>query len=269
MATHPNHPLLHASTHEQELLQELLPICPGYLDNVLTVFQSHHHPFILVGTLAMRWYGIRIQEQKEIDILIRSNNLQAIIDDLVASGLWEISSNYSEDKSMVNTTDVREVWLKSRLYDPVFEYLRLWPEDLYQLSVNFCNVITVPDVYALNEVLLEEEYYRDPYGLPGPPRLGSLAKFNLRVQPCIQMRAKILRRDIAIYVITIEDHLNALLDQRKLEILTKRNNGNVPEWHIRKFIRYLYLESGPVREWLMREKVGKRNQELMKQMLDR
>ena len=168
-------------------------------------------------------------------------------------------------ESMINQTAIPDIWLKSCIEDPYFEYLRIWPEELYKLSVD-CNKIEVPDVQNKEYVLLEDEYYRDPYQRFGPPRLSKKWRSLL---PILQMRAKLLRRDIPIWIPTVEEHLNALLDQRREEIDTRLRTGNDPEWQIRNFIRYLYLDWEPTREWILSTKVRERNRELMVQRLDK
>ena len=45
-----------------------LPICTGYLDKTLEIFERHNHPFILVSTLAMTWSGVNDLEQDESDV---------------------------------------------------------------------------------------------------------------------------------------------------------------------------------------------------------
>ena len=113
-------------------------------------------------------------------------------------------------------------------------------------------------------VLLEEEYYRDPCERFGPPRLSTRSRSLLRK---LQIRAKLMRRDIPIFVPTIEEHLNALLDQRREAIEVGLRNGGDPEWQIKNFIRYLYLDWAPNREWILSTKLRERNQDLMCQRL--
>ncbi|KFX87805.1 hypothetical protein V490_08005 [Pseudogymnoascus sp. VKM F-3557] len=84
-----------------------------------------------------------------------------------------------------------------------------------------------------------------------------------------QARAKIMRRDIPIFIPTIEDHLNALLDQRREQIRTGSGNGGAPEWQIRNFIRHLFLDWKPARDWILSTKVRERNRELMAERIDK
>jgi hypothetical protein len=222
----------------------------------------------------MRWSGGNNSPQKEIDVLVRSSHLQALVDDIVGSGEWKVSRNYVDIKdwllydSMVNETPIRDVWLKACFLDPAFEYLRFWPEELYHLTVD-CNKVEVPDVSIRNYVVLEEEYYRDPCQRFGPPLLRRYEECNIPLLPPIQQRAKIMRRDIPIFIPTIEDHINALLDQTREQRKSERRNGGDPEGQIRNYIRYLYLDWIPTRNWLLSTKIRERNLELMTQKLDK
>ncbi|OBT81775.1 hypothetical protein VE02_09664 [Pseudogymnoascus sp. 03VT05] len=220
----------------------------------------------------MIWSGSRNSPRKEIDVIVRSTHLQTLVDGLVETTDWEISENYG--KTTRNGTHIQDAWLKATFSDPQFEYIRLWPEELYHLSID-CHKIEVSDVYIRDSVLLEEEYYRDPCRRFGPPLLRYFEERNLRLLLPIQARAKIMRRNIAIFIPTIEDHLNALLDQRTLldqrreQIRTKLDNGGALEWQVRNFIRYLFLGWKPARDWSLSTKVRERNRELMAERIDK
>ena len=205
--------------------------------------------------------------QNEIDVLVRSSHLQAPVDGLVESGEWEVSKNYAEinelnDQSLINRSSIRDVWLKACFPDPAFEYLRFWPEELYHLSVD-CNKVEVSDVSIRDYVVLEEEYYRDPCQRFGPPLLQYHEKRNQPLLLPVQERAKIMRRDIPIFIPTIEDHLNAFLDQSREQRRANCYNGGAPNWQIRNYIRYLYLDWIPARNWLLSTKIREQNLELM------
>lgn len=75
--------------------------------------------------------------------------------------------------------------------------------------------------------------------------------------------------DIPIFIPTIKDHLNAYLDQRRAEIDTGLFSGGLPEWQIQDFIRYLYLDWAPTREWLMVTKPRERNRQLIGIRIDK
>ena len=143
----------------------------GYLDNVLTIFNHHNHPFILVGAFAMQWSGSNPLPDRAIDILVSSAQAQAIVDDLVASREWTLSSHASSKRpydtdTYQNSSPVPDFWLVST--KPDFsgilgcQYLRLWPEDLYKIRISACVKVEVPDLFPRQCLLIEEDYYRDP-----------------------------------------------------------------------------------------------------------
>jgi hypothetical protein len=118
-------------------------------------------------------------------------------------------------------------------------------------------------------VILEDEYYRDPYQRFGPQRLRYFEESGTAILPFMQIRAKIMRRDIPIFIPTIEEHLNALLDQLREGRETKLSNGGAADWQINNFIRYLFLDWTPTRNWILAEKIRERNRELMTERLDK
>lgn len=258
----------HFNSIEPDTIDPEYPICTGYLDNALAIFERHEHPFILVSTLANTWSGANNCGRQEIDILIRSSQSDDIVQDLIASGDWKLPTNFAyinSNDSAINCTKIRDIWLESCIEDPWFDYLRLWPEELYKLSID-CRKVEVGDVQNMRTVLLEDEYYRDVHSRFGPVRLSKLDEF---VMPRLQFRAKFLNMHIPIFVPTIEAHLNAYLDQRREEIDTGRFNGGLPEYQIRNFIRYLFLDWAPNREWILAEKIQERNRELMNIRIDK
>ena len=250
----------------------------GYLDDVLSVFERYEQPFILVGIMAMQWSGSNPMSNLEIDVLMQSSKMQAIANELVASEEWMLSANpypkeQYDDGTYENTTATRDIWLHSRRENLSgfigCKYLRFWPEDLYKLSVTSCQKLEVPDIIPRRPVVLEEEYYRDPYGRFGPRRLSVLEAHGEKILPSVKLRCKLTRRDIPIFIPSIEDHLNALLDQRREELESNTKCGNLPEWHIRNFIRYHIWDWPPASEWLLSNKVHERNYKYMKYMLER
>lgn len=79
-------PLLDITLNKPEPINTDLPLCAGYLDSTLLIFEKHDHPFILVSTLAMTWSGSNNYPEREIDVLVRSSRLKSLVDDLVATG---------------------------------------------------------------------------------------------------------------------------------------------------------------------------------------
>lgn len=250
----------------------------GYLDDVLSVFERNQHPFVLVGVMAMQWSGSNPMPNKEIDVLMQTSKMHTIVQELVVSGEWILSANpYTGQKygdgTHDNTTALDDIWLRT-CRDNLSgfigcEYLRFWPEDLYKLSVTTCRKIEVPDIIPRMSVILEEEYYRDPHGRFGPKRLSVLEAQGEKVLPSVKLRCKLTRRDIPIFIPSVEDHLNALLDQQREELETNTQCGNLPEWHIRNFIRYHVWDWPPASRWLLSNKIHDRNYGYMKFMLER
>ena len=244
-----------------------LPKCKGYLDTVLEVLNRHEHPFILISTLAMTWSGVNAMPQDEVDILVRLSDLQAIISDLTATGEWEHCENPERSKprqhNYPKNSFTSDTWLRTNVQQHPFRYLRIWPEALYQLSVD-CAKIEIPDVLNNNYLLVEEDYYRDPHERFGPPRLSTHPKFSI---PGLQ--AKLLCMDIPIFIPTIECHMNAVLDQLRTEKLFGQETGNDPGWHIQHLIRYLFLDWTPNRDWILNTKIYDRNRELMSSRIAR
>ncbi|KAL8798475.1 MAG: hypothetical protein Q9182_006629 [Xanthomendoza sp. 2 TL-2023] len=240
------------------------------MDRTLEVFARHEHPFVLVGTLAVRWGGVDSIPEDTIDVLVRPSDLATLVQDLIELKEWAICGNPTwkgdvVDDSMINTSPIDDIWLESRIEDPYFKYMRLWPENLYNLSVH-CARFEVPDLASMNSLLLEDEYYRDSLQRFGPRR-ASLHPGSLL--PRLQIQAKLLRKDIPIYIPTIEAHLNALLDQLRAETETGLRTGNFPARHIELFTRYLFFDWPPNREWILFTKIQDRNIELMTRKIDR
>ncbi|KAL9025851.1 MAG: hypothetical protein Q9196_005395 [Gyalolechia fulgens] len=252
-----------------ETITSELPICTGYLDTTLEVFNRHDHPLVLVGTLAVTWSGVNSLPRDEIDLLVRPGELEVIVQDLVALGDWVICENPAtleliRDTSLINTTSIRDVWLTSSIEDPFFHHLRLWPETLYKLRVD-CAKIEVPDVLNRGSILLEEEYYRDEHQRFGPPRRST---HPILLLPPLQTRAKLLRTDIPILVPPIQAHLDALLNQARAETDSRQRTGNAPKLHIQNFVRYLYLDWVPNREWILASKISNINRPLMRSTIE-
>lgn len=57
---------------------------PGYLDNTLSIFERHNHPFILVGILAMQWSGSNAMANKETDVLLKPSEVPPIANELIS-----------------------------------------------------------------------------------------------------------------------------------------------------------------------------------------
>lgn len=109
-----------------------------------------------------------------MDVLVRCTQIEAVAEDLISLGDWERCGNPATterfpDDCLTTLEPARDVWLRSCIEKPWINYLRLWPEDLYHLSVD-CAKIEIPDVSNKGSILLEEEYYPDPHERFGPRR---------------------------------------------------------------------------------------------------
>lgn len=252
----------------------------GCLDHTLDIFERHVHPFIVVGVVATTWCSSNSMPGSEIDLLLKSSAIPSIVDDLVASGEWAPCKNpYTQQRlegALVgdthdNTTAISDTWLvtcKPGYFHPLgFRHLRLWPEELYHLSAD-CHKIQIPDIYPVQKVLLEEEYHRDPHGRFGPCRLSVLEAAS---EPILQSEECRFRKSspVAMFIPRIEDHLNALLDQLREEIISGKKCGNMPSWHIRNFIRYHVWDWPPASAWLLDNKIHHRNDKAMRHELQR
>lgn len=270
--------LVDPSDFDELGISRSMPFAAGYLDNVLTIFSSHNHPFILVGALAMQWSGSNPLPDIAIDILVSTSQVHAILDDLIASHEWTLSSYPASETSFgmntyQNCSSVKDFWLVSTEPNSSgtlgFQYLRLWPEHLYHISIADCTKLENPDLIPRMCVLKEEEYYRDPHNRFGPRRLSVLEARSEQILLPASSRCRLRSRNIAIYIPSIQDHLNALLYQRREEYTTGRRCGNAPEWHINNFIRYHVWDWPPASGWLLNEKVREDNRKDIRSMLKR
>ncbi|MCJ1409368.1 hypothetical protein MMC19_003448 [Ptychographa xylographoides] len=250
--------------------------CAGYLDTVLTVFAKHKHPFVLVGTAATRWNACK-GVARELDVLLCSSQMQAIVDDLVASEQWVACHGrpaYADSVLWGNETAIKDIWLEARFADTPetylgFAHLRFWPEELYQLSVDDCQEIEVPDALALNAVQLEEEYHRDPSGRFGPTLTKVIHARGHSLTPEPKYHARSLsHQHFPIFIPTVQSHLNSLLDQHRTEEATGLSIGNAACKHLKNYIRYNMFDWPPARDWLMRSgRIEARNAKLMEEWM--
>ena len=77
----------------------------GFLDNILNIFEQHHHPFILVGMYGMLWNGVDVARYRRdsIEVLIDSSRTMiSVAESLLQTGDWILStlSNSSSDQEL-------------------------------------------------------------------------------------------------------------------------------------------------------------------------
>ena len=252
---------LDTSVTESESISSSSAVYAGYFDNALAIFKHHNHPFILIGALALRWTGSKSVPGNEIQVLLRESQREAIVADLILKD-WQHAQELPN----------RDMRLESRDPGHPFRYLRLSSEESYHLAAE-CNKTEVPDLSTGTPVLLEEGYDRDPYSRFGPR---VISKVNFDFLPSPQRRAKLNQRGIAIYVPTVEDHINALLRQWKKELRQwreelrkKQKNYAGPRQQLIDLIGDLYLDWEPTKEWFLETKVKTRNRRRMQKLLTR
>ena len=247
---------------------------PGYLDDVVATFERHGHPFVLVGTFGLTWCSTALIPCSWVDLLLTDDKMEAIAADLERSGRWFRTENPAYSKRFFfikdyNTSDVADIWLESSIADRMgplwIRHLRLLPEALYQLSVRAGQRFEVPDLYSPQHSICEPEYLRDPLRRFGPPVLTSATMPGPREVMPIQCR--VATKHVPIYIPSIQDHLNALLDQCRVEEVTGTCCGLEPQLQIDCLIRYLFIDWPPARDWLLENKIEERNRARMEGLL--
>lgn len=115
----------------------------GTIDDIFDVLSKYEHPFVLVGVTAHRWMGCKGVPGEGFDILIRNDQLNSIVNDLVATNNWamfdpdperkELASNPLQEvhargrKMLLSYCHDADVALKSvGPLNTAYSYLRLW-----------------------------------------------------------------------------------------------------------------------------------------------
>ena len=122
-----------------------------------------------------------------------------------------------------------------------WDYIRLVSEDLFFLSVDGPTV-EVPDLEDKNAFLLELQYHPDKKNFKYGPH--SISSTDTRVPPRCRPRAK-ASSVLPILIPTVPAYINALIDQLREHKGCRGLKADMivsASWHIRNFIRYLYLE---------------------------
>ena len=57
----------------------------GNIDHIFDVLSKYEHPFVLLGVTAHRWMGCKGVPDEGFDMLIRNDQLNSIVNDLVAT----------------------------------------------------------------------------------------------------------------------------------------------------------------------------------------
>ena len=230
----------------------------GYLNEVLTVFEKHKHPFVLVDNLAMRWMGcknlgqpvsiisrlrvdrILIIMAQDIDILVRRSQLSDILTDILSTGNWhEEKSEEREKKDNDPYADSDTILRAAPSYRSLYRCLRLWPEDLYFLSVDGPK-IEIPDVSAWKTTLVEHRYHPDIHKRAyGPMFVGT---HEPGILPPLAYQAKSPEVKIPIFIPTIARYLEARIQQHKRLSSSWTRRRICSDFDIRNFFRYMFLD---------------------------
>ena len=145
----------------------------GYLDEVLCIFKEHDHPFVLVGSYAMRWHYISRRGRKDIiEVLVSHQETLSIAQSLVETGHWIFCPSARRQSPNRHPNPSQGTWLRhlGGGFGPGgdLEYLQFRSENPYFLPINSCLEFEVPDFFTLAPVTMEEEYNRDPHRRFGP-----------------------------------------------------------------------------------------------------
>ena len=121
-----------------------------------------------------------------------------------------------------------------------FTCINLWPEALYMLRVDNAKLVHVDDIYAWNVNLVEEKFAAIPEVIY--TTFTAATERGAKLLPPVLSSA----RAVPIFVPSIPDICDAIIDQLRYRSNHPENydgkQGNRPSYHLRNFIRYLYLD---------------------------
>ncbi|KAL3675691.1 hypothetical protein R1sor_025639 [Riccia sorocarpa] len=230
----------------------------GFFDHVAAVLNAFQHPVILVEEAAMRWMGVAVHPEYNLDLLIKDSQLDDIVAEFLASGLYErVEQDLHYRHCRIRL--LKQVPRLRRIDEHVLRDIPLnfWAESIYKLSTE-SRLVEVPGPIGWNLNLVEERF--DPV-----PWEGSIS-YQTKLAQGIRMLPDVLALSAAfhcpIYVPSIPCFVDALLDQ-----IPSRPDRNMPI-PLSYLIRYLHLEKPCQRQKLMPE-LAKRNQEEMQIYLDK
>ena len=184
--------------------------------------------------------------------------MNEILGDLLSSQQWKEIPQILENR--LGDPYVKQVPRLARI-DQRGGCISLWTEEIYCLSVDG-KVVDVPDLIARNTILIEDHFD------PGPEsrtytRQALTDKGLSWLPPQLIQTGK---HRTPIFVPSIPRMIDACLDQARYRIVHPEIFGlstNRPVYHLRNFIRYLFLEHEKQQEKLLPE-LQKHNQADMK-----
>ena len=177
-----------------------------------------------------------LTKSQDVDILIRMEQLDSIIDDLIATGKWEeIGPSLERQRSAFH----KDISRLRRQFEGVDGELCLsfWTKQKYRLDVDGAKV-EVPDCYSQNRPLVGERF--DPKESGGP---NLLYTEGVKFVPPVPARSK--ECNAPIFVPTIPRFLEADLDRWRqgMENLPPGQKFRYSKsLHSTYLIRYLFLD---------------------------
>ena len=230
----------------------------GYLDEILTIFEKHNHPFIIVDNLAMRWMGCKNLAQlvsvlfrlsfdryklimaQDVDVLVRRSQLSDIVSDILPTGNWyEEKPEEREKMGDYPYTDGETVLRAAPSHHSLYRCLRLWAEDLYFLSVDGPK-IEIPDISAWQTTIVEQRYHPEiKERMYGPKHVGV---HEPGILPPPEYQAKSPDMKVSIFIPTIARYLEARLQQDKQPRSLRTRRGITSSFDIRNLFRYVFLD---------------------------
>ncbi|MCJ1274917.1 hypothetical protein MMC21_002715 [Puttea exsequens] len=236
----------------------------GYFDGMYSVFEAHLHPIVVVEDGAMRWMGLRVCPEENLDLLVRDSQVDTILTGLLATGCFErVNQDIGyrfEDPYTKQVPRLRDM----RCAPGPFSCVSLWTETIYMLRVEAAEPVAVKDIHAWNVNLAEERFAT-------VPETASIT-FTAQTEQGTRILPKVLSsaRNVPIFVPSIPKTCDAILDQLRYRTTHAENfqnkKGNRPAYHLRNFIRYLYLERQSQRELLL-PLLAERNRAEMEQIV--
>ncbi|KAF3929766.1 hypothetical protein ABW19_dt0204526 [Dactylella cylindrospora] len=231
----------------------------GYLDHVVSIFQKHDHPIVVIEEYGLNWMGLRCMGMQNLDLLIRDSQLQAISDSLLSSGWFELVEQNLElrlyDEYTLQVPRFHDI---SPFPKFEFQWINLWSESVYMLQLDNAELTKIPDIVTRNMHLRDERFATIPEtkgitiegyhaDIPG---LKFLPKYRFSSNP-----------DVEVFMPSIPRTCEALLRQH-----SARPNGWRAGYHLSNFVRYLYFDR-PAQMDIVLSLVGSEYQEHMKKII--
>jgi hypothetical protein len=190
------------------------------------------------------------------DLLVRNSALESIASNLVETGHWEVHTPGPEElvpTSPLDKTDADLVLRRTEIkHQSEYQYLSLWSETTYRITVDSCPVVEVPNIYPWYKILIEEKWHPaiDRGGWWYGPHLHPNTKVtNLpecATQPTIFSkwlpRRKSASNNYPVYVPSLPAYIDALIYHATHYKRSKSGLASISSWQIDNLTRYLYLE---------------------------